>query len=54
MPSKTPKQRRLMGAALAVKRGESKGFPEAKKVAGSMSEKKLEDFARNKPKKKKK
>jgi hypothetical protein len=53
MPSKTPKQRRLMGAALSVKRGESKGFPEAKKVAGSMTEKQLEDFAR-KPKKSRK
>jgi hypothetical protein len=53
MPSKTPKQQRLMGAALAVKRGESKGFAEARKVASGMSEKQLEDFAR-KPKGKKK
>jgi hypothetical protein len=51
MPSKTPAQRRLMGAALAAKRG-AKTFPEAKKVASQMSEKQLEDFARN-PKKKK-
>jgi hypothetical protein len=49
MPSKTPKQRRLMGAALAAKRG-AKTFPEAQKIAGQMSEKQLEDFAR-KPKK---
>jgi hypothetical protein len=43
-----------MGAALAVKRGETKGFPEARKVAGSMSEKQLQDFAtKAKPKKKK-
>lgn len=48
MPSKTPAQRRLMGAALAAKRG-AKTFPEAKKVASQMSEKQLEDFAR-KPK----
>lgn len=40
-----------MGAALAAKRGAST-FPEAKKVASQMSEKQLEDFARN-PKKKK-
>jgi hypothetical protein len=52
MPSKTPKQRRLMGAALSVKRGESKGFPEARKVAGSMSEEQLKDFATKKKKKK--
>jgi hypothetical protein len=52
MPSKSNKQRRLMGAALAAKRG-AKSFPEAKKIAGQMTEKQLEDFARNpKPKKK--
>ena len=50
MPSKTPAQRRLMGAALNAKRG-GKTFPAAKKIAGQMSEKQLEDFARN-PKKK--
>ena len=48
MPSKTTKQRNLMGAALAAKRGK-KSFPEAEKIAGQMSEKQLEDFAR-KPK----
>jgi hypothetical protein len=52
MPSSTPKQRRTMGAALAVKRGESRGFPAARKIARGMSEKQLEDFAR-KPRKKK-
>jgi hypothetical protein len=46
-------QQRLMGAALAVKRGESKGFPEARKVASGMSESQLREFAR-KPKGKKK
>ena len=41
-----------MGAALAAKRGK-KSFPEAEKVASGMTEKQLEDFARNpKPKKK--
>jgi hypothetical protein len=49
MPPKTPSQQRLMGAALAAKRGQSKAFPEARKVAKGMSEKQLEDFAR-KPK----
>lgn len=34
-----------MGAALAAKRGK-KSFPEAEKIAGQMSEKQLEDFAR--------
>jgi hypothetical protein len=41
-----------MGAALAAKRGE-KTFPLARKLAGQMSEKQLEDFAR-KPKAKRK
>jgi hypothetical protein len=48
MPAKSAKQQRLFGAALAAKRG-AKTFPEAQKVAGQMSEKQLEDFAR-KPK----
>jgi hypothetical protein len=48
MPPKTPKQQRLMGAALSAKRG-AKAFPEARKVAKGMTEKQLEDFAR-KPK----
>jgi hypothetical protein len=48
MPAKSAKQQHLMGAALAAKRG-AKTFPEAQKVAGQMSEKQLEDFAR-KPK----
>jgi hypothetical protein len=51
MPSKTAAQRRLMGAALSAKRG-GKSFPLAQKIAGQMSEKQLEDFAR-KPKAKK-
>jgi len=52
MPSSTRKQQRTMGAALAVKRGESKSFPLARKLAKGMSEKQLEDYAR-KPRKKK-
>jgi Protein of unknwon function (DUF3008) len=38
-----------MGAALAVKRGQSKGFGMAKKIAGQMSEKQLKEYA-TKPK----
>ena len=54
MPAKSEKQRRLMGAALAYKRGESKNASsEIKKVAEGMTEKQLEDFA-SKPKSKKK
>jgi hypothetical protein len=49
MPAKSASQRRLMGAALAAKRG-GKTFPEARKVASQMSEKQLEDFARKKKK----
>ena len=40
---------RTMGAALAVKRGESKGFGKARKIAGQMTEKQLKEFA-TKPK----
>jgi hypothetical protein len=54
MPSSTKKQQRTMGAALAVKRGQSKGFPLARKMAKGMSQKQLEDFARNPVKRKKK
>ncbi|MCD7973227.1 MAG: DUF3008 family protein [Candidatus Azobacteroides sp.] len=46
MPSRSEKQRRLMGAALSYKRGENKHpSAEIKKVADSMSEKDLEDYA---------
>lgn len=46
MPAKSEKQRRLMGAALAYKRGENKdASEEVKKVADGMSEKQLEEFA---------
>jgi hypothetical protein len=47
------RQQRTMGAALSVKRGQSKGFPLARKLAGQMSEAQLAEFAR-KPKKGKK
>lgn len=45
MPAKSESQRRLMGAALAAKRGK-KTFPAAKKLAKQMSEEKLRDFAK--------
>jgi len=46
MPAKSEKQRRLMGAALSYKRGENKHpSSEVKKVARSMTEEQLEDFA---------
>lgn len=48
MPSKSGKQRRLMGAALAAKRG-AKTFPAAQKIANQMSESQLEDFAKGPP-----
>lgn len=54
MPAKSEKQRKLMGAALAYKRGESKTTSdEIKKVANSMTESELKDFA-SKPKSKRK
>lgn len=46
MPAKSEKQRRLMGAALAYKRGENKNASdEVKDVAEGMTEKQLEDMA---------
>lgn len=46
MPAKSEKQRRLMGAALAYKRGENKHPSEKiKEVAQHMTETELEDFA---------
>lgn len=53
MPAKSAKQRRLMGAALAAKRGGKAASGEVRKVANSMTEKQLRDFAK-KPKGKKK
>lgn len=55
MPAQSEKQRRLMGAALAYKRGENKkASEEVKKVADSMTEEQLEDFASKPIEKKKK
>ncbi len=46
MPARSEKQRRLMGAALAYKRGENENASEEiKKVAKSMTEKELEEMA---------
>lgn len=46
MPAQSEKQRKLFGAALAIKRGETKPAGQAAKIAGSVSEKKIEEFAR--------
>lgn len=47
MPAKSEKQRRLMGAALAYKRGENNHpSSEVKQVAESMSEQQLADMAK--------
>lgn len=47
MPAKSEKQRRLMGAALAYKRGENKHpSTEVKHVAESMTERELADMAK--------
>jgi len=46
MPSTSPAQQRLMGMALAVKRGEqSTASPKVKSVVRSMSVSQLRDFA---------
>jgi hypothetical protein len=54
MPARSKKQQMAAGAALAAKRGESKKSSlqgASKKMAESMSEKQLEDFAKTKRKK---
>jgi hypothetical protein len=54
MPAKSKKQQMAAGAALAAKRGESKKSSlksASKKMADSMWEKQLEDFAKTKRKK---
>lgn len=49
MPAKSIKQQRLMGMALAYKRGEISDVSDTvKKLADTMSEKDLEDFAKTK------
>ena len=46
-PAKSEKQRKLFGAALSIKRGESpKTDTSAGKIAEKVSEEQLEDFAR--------
>lgn len=51
MPAKSDKQRKLMGAALAAKRGGNPASPAVAKVAKGMSEDELRDFAKKKRKK---
>ena len=47
MPAQSEAQRKLMGMALRYKRGElSRPSAEVKKVAGSMKESQLHDFAK--------
>ena len=45
MPSSSEKQRKLMGAALSVKRDAKSSNKLANKLADEMSEKQLQDFA---------
>lgn len=53
MPATSEKQRKAMGAALAAKRGKTKPKPgsASAKMAASMSETQLEDFAKKRKKK---
>lgn len=53
MPAKTPKQRKFLGIALAIKRGKApKSYsPEAAEAAKTMSEKALRHFAKKKKRK---
>jgi len=55
MPSKSEKQRRLFGTALAIKRGETPASysPEAARIARTMSEKEIREFAKR-PRRRKK
>jgi len=46
MPSETEPKRKLMGAALAAKRGKKPISKKVAKIASSMSEKQLRDFAK--------
>jgi len=47
MPPKSKKQRRLMGTALSIKRGETPASysPEAARLARTMTEEQLEEYA---------
>ena len=55
MPAKSSRQRKLFGIALAIKRGQAKcsDYPEACKIAKSMTEAQIREFAM-KPKRRKK
>jgi hypothetical protein len=48
MPAKSEAQQRLMGMALAAKRGKGHFSGKVQEVAKSMSEKQLKDFAKTK------
>lgn len=48
MPAKSEAQQRLMGMALAAKRGEKDYSGKVKEIADSMTEKQLKDFAKTK------
>jgi hypothetical protein len=50
MPAKSEAQQRLMGMALAAKRGKGHFSGKVKEIADSMSEKQLHDFAATKHK----
>lgn len=50
MPAESKSQQRLMGMALAAKRGAKPASREVAKVAKSMSAKQLKDFAATKSK----
>lgn len=53
MPAVSDKQRKLMGMALAYKRGDAKhASAQVKKLASHMSQKQLSDFAKKAKKKK--
>jgi Protein of unknwon function (DUF3008) len=51
MPARSKKQQMAAGAALAAKRGERSNSSLKGKMADSMSEKQLKDFAKTKRKK---
>ena len=48
MPAKTEKQKKFMGVARGVQKGSTKGSPEAKKAASSMTAKQVKDYATKK------
>jgi hypothetical protein len=50
MPARSEAQQKLMGMALAAKRGKGKASSKVRRIADSMSEKQLRDFAKTKHK----